>query len=97
MNITARIKHMHPDAIFYIKENDYESIVWGSSDITQPTLKQLKALPVEADNYFNNEQKNDKRRKAYALEADPLYFKWQRGEATEQEWLNKVSEIKARY
>ena len=34
---------------------------------------------------------------AYANEADPLFFKYQRGEATEQEWLDKVEEIRARY
>ena len=33
----------------------------------------------------------------YIKEADPLYFKWKRGEATEQEWLDKITEIKARY
>lgn len=37
------------------------------------------------------------RRMAYETEADPLFFKWQRGTATEQEWLDKVAEIKARY
>lgn len=37
------------------------------------------------------------RRAAYTAEADPLFFKWQRGEATEAEWLAKVAEIKARY
>ena len=34
---------------------------------------------------------------AYRNESDPLFFKWQRNEATEQEWLDKVAEIKARY
>jgi hypothetical protein len=34
---------------------------------------------------------------AYAAEADPLFFKVQRGEATEQEWLDKIEEIRARY
>jgi hypothetical protein len=37
------------------------------------------------------------RRAAYAAEADPLVFKYQRGEATEQEWLDKIAEIRARY
>lgn len=37
------------------------------------------------------------RRAAYEAEADPLYFKSQRGEATAEEWLAKVVEIKARY
>lgn len=33
---------------------------------------------------------------AYRTESDPLFFKAQRGEATMQEWLDKVAEIKAR-
>ena len=37
------------------------------------------------------------RKAAYTAEADPLFFKAQRGEATEQEWLDKIAEIKARY
>lgn len=37
------------------------------------------------------------RRSSYQLESDPLFFKWQRGEATEQEWLDKVQEINTRY
>lgn len=37
------------------------------------------------------------KRMAYEKEADPLYFKWQRGEATEQDWLDKVQEIRERY
>lgn len=34
---------------------------------------------------------------AYVAEADPLFFKSQRGEATTAEWEAKVAEIKARY
>ena len=34
---------------------------------------------------------------AYATEADPLFFKAQRGEATMDEWNAKVAEIRARY
>lgn len=33
----------------------------------------------------------------YAAEADPLFFKAQRGEATMQQWQDKVAEIKARF
>ena len=40
---------------------------------------------------------SDLRRAAYIAEADPLFFKAQRGEATVQEWQDKVAEIKARY
>jgi len=39
----------------------------------------------------------ESRRNAYTLESDPLFFKAQRGEATMQEWEDKVAEIKERF
>ena len=38
-----------------------------------------------------------RRAEAYRNEADPLFFKLQRGEVSVQTWLDKVAEIKARY
>jgi hypothetical protein len=37
------------------------------------------------------------RKAAYVAEADPLFFKAQRGEATLQEWQDKIAEIKSRF
>jgi len=37
------------------------------------------------------------REQAYKTESDPLFFRWQRGEATEQDYLDKVDEIRARF
>jgi hypothetical protein len=34
---------------------------------------------------------------AYKNEADPLFHKLQRGEATQEQWLAKIEEIKQRY
>lgn len=45
---------------------------------------------------FNAEQKK-KRHAAYIAESDPIFFKSQRGEATNQEWLDKIAEIDARF
>ena len=42
-------------------------------------------------------EQEDKRQLAYTTEADPLFFKWQAGEATETEWLNKREEIRTRF
>lgn len=36
-------------------------------------------------------------RQALAAEADPIFFRWQRGEATQEEWLEAVARVKARY
>jgi hypothetical protein len=37
------------------------------------------------------------RRAAYTAEADPLFFKAQRGEIEQQIWLDKIAEIKTRF
>jgi hypothetical protein len=34
---------------------------------------------------------------AYQAESDPLFFKWQAGEITREEWLAKRNQIKERY
>lgn len=34
---------------------------------------------------------------AYQFESDPLFFRWQRGEGAEQEWLDAVEAIRQRY
>ena len=44
-----------------------------------------------------NKGQAELRAKAYASESDPIFFKSQRGAATQQEWLDKVAEIEARY
>lgn len=44
-----------------------------------------------------NARNKASRGNAYREEADPIFFKSQRGEATQEEWLAKVAEIKARF
>jgi len=53
--------------------------------IEEKTLEEINAIVEEL------------RADLYKSESDPLFFKWQRGESTEQEWLDKVAEIKARF
>ena len=51
----------------------------------------VKAAAIAAEKADAN------RKAAYIAEADPLFFKAQRGEVEQQVWLDKVAEIKARY
>lgn len=44
-----------------------------------------------------NNLSSSNRKAAYINEADPLFFKFQRGEVTQQEWLDKIQEIKIRF
>lgn len=56
----------------------------------------LDAQAAAERDAFNEAQKR-KRFAAYTLESDPIFFKSQRGEATHQEWLDKVAEIDAQF
>lgn len=50
----------------------------------------LPVVPTQAE-------QEAKRQAAYTSEADPLFFKWQAGEGTEEEWKAKRQEIRERY
>lgn len=41
-----------------------------------------------------HEQVEMARLAAYQRDADPLFFQWQRGDATQQEWLDAVQAVK---
>ena len=53
------------------------------------------AIIVAQEQALASAQRN--RAAAYTTEADPLFFKAQRGEATMEEWEAKVAEIRSRY
>jgi hypothetical protein len=52
---------------------------------------------LDADADYEEALKKAARAAAYRDEADPLFFQAQRGEATMEEWLAKVEEIKQRF
>ena len=56
----------------------------------------IKVDPIKAA-ALKAAQSETYRKAAYVAEADPLFFKAQRGEIEQQVWLDKVAEIKARY
>ena len=58
-------------------------------------LVDAAAIEVAAKQALATAKEN--RAAAYRSEADPLFFKAQRGEATTDEWTAKVAEIKARF
>lgn len=64
-------------------DKGYEEVTatWTPPEPLPPTPEQIKSM----------------RQNAYLRESDPLFFKAQRGEATQQDWLDKVEEIKNRY
>jgi hypothetical protein len=74
----------------------YDGLTW-LSDTPKPTQAELDALWASTQTTVANQQADTNRHNAYVAEADPLFFKAQRGEGTMAEWEAKVAEIKARY
>jgi len=72
-------------------------LYWKSPLILQPTEAEIEAelARLIAEQPRKIAQRN--RASAYTAEADPLFFKAQRGEATIEEWQAKVAEIRSRY
>ena len=65
----------------------------GEVTIRDMTPEEIAALRPQ----ITHEDQEVSRKRAYREEADPLFFKAQRGETTVEEWQAKVNEIKARY
>ena len=74
----------------------YDGLTW-LSDTPKPTQEELDALWESVQIDIHNERMESMRKDAYISISDPLFFKWQRGEATQQEWLDAVEKIKLDY
>lgn len=83
----------------YIEESSPQIIdgtwtqVWSVINHSDEHIAQVEQDKIN----FAIKDAEKKRASAYKEESDPIFFKWQRGEATKEEWLNKVAEIKQRH
>jgi len=79
-----------------LTDNDYDTLDWLSDD-PKPTQAELDAAWPAVQQARQQAEVDRQRHAAYVTESDPLFFQYQAGEITEQEWLNKRAEIKSRY
>ena len=86
---------LFPDALWGLVNNDLTTLVWdeGNSD-DAPSQEMLDvAWPqVEYDRAYAQVERE--RHAAYISDADPLFFKWQRGSGSEQAWRDAVQAVK---
>jgi len=76
--------------------DEYENYEWHD-ERPQPTKQQCDAVIPSLLAQREHGAIREQRHQAFIAEADPLFFAWQRGEKTEQEWLDRVDEIRQRY
>jgi hypothetical protein len=75
---------------------DYDDIEWLDERDKPSREECLEAWPALQIRLHNNQAKSE-RAEAYRRESDPLFFSAQRGECLQQDWIDKVTEIRLRY
>ena len=97
ITIIDALQSLCPGAEWVLRGDTYDGLEWLDKVQTQPTEDEVNAEIAVLQAALPNKLAAENRAAAYKLEADPLFFKAQRGEATQQEWLDKIAEIQARY
>jgi hypothetical protein len=93
MDIPTILTSKFADAEWILNGDDYAGLEWLSNS-PKPTEKQLQALWAEVRYERAYASVEEARIYAYQQTADPLFFQYQRGDATEQEWLDAVQAVK---
>jgi hypothetical protein len=88
------LQSLRPGAEWVLRGDELE---WLDQNQTQPTDAEIDAEVARLTALEPARIATENRRAAYIAEADPLFFKAQRGEATMEEWQAKVAEIKTRF
>jgi hypothetical protein len=91
------LQSLRPKAEYRTYGAEYSGIEWLDQFQTKPTEAEVSAELARLQALEPARIAGENRRQAYINEADPLFFKAQRGEATMEEWQAKIAEIKARF
>jgi hypothetical protein len=85
----------YPGALWSLVNNDLATLVWDETNADDaPSQAELDAAwpQVQYDRAYAQVERE--RHAAYIADADPVFFRWQRGTATEQAWLDAVQAVK---
>ena len=74
-----------PVGAIEVPEPPHGKAIWDGSSWSMPQVSRTR------------EQQEANRQAAYKAEADPLFFKYMAGEATQVEWMAKREEIRGRF
>jgi len=84
----------YPDALWTLDGDTYDGLTW-LSDSPKPSQADLDAAWPQVDYNRQVAAVEQARRADYEKQSDPLFFEWQRGDGTEQAWLDAVAAVKA--
>jgi hypothetical protein len=91
----AVLTALYPDAEWSLNGDSYDGLVW-LSDSEMPTQAKLDAAWPAVQYQRAYDAARAARHAAYAAPDGPdaIFLQWQRGDATEQEWLDSVQAVK---
>lgn len=93
MDIAAVLIRIRPGTAWTLNGDEYDGLDW-QDESPKPTLAELESAWPQVMYERDYKMVERERQYAYARDADPLFFKWQRGTGTEQEWLDAVQAVK---
>lgn len=93
MDITLILWKKFPGTDWTLNGDKYSGLTW-MSETPKPAEAELEALWPTVQYEFAYEQVERARAQAYRETSDPIFFEYQRGDATEAEWLAAVQAVK---
>jgi hypothetical protein len=94
MDIALILSKNYSNSQWVLNGNDYSGLEWLDAS-PKPSEKELKAHWADVQHDVQVEQVRLARHSAYSAPdgSDAVFLKYQRGEATKQEWLDAVQAI----
>jgi hypothetical protein len=93
VKISTILTKRYPDAQWTLNGDTYDGLTWLSEG-DAPTETELQAEWAQVEFEVEFEAVEKARAVAYRKTSDPLFFEYQRGDATESEWLAAVQAVK---
>jgi hypothetical protein len=93
MDISLILSAKYQGSQWALNGDEYSGLTW-LSDSPKPTEDELLALWPEVQYETAYALVEQARAQAYRETSDPIFFQYQRGDATEKQWLDAVQAVK---
>jgi hypothetical protein len=94
------IRALAPDAGWSLIEEDYDNIIWHSTDIAKPSKESVLAKIAELQAEYDAKDYQRKRQLEYPLigdQLDMLYHDIKNGTLETGNWIQSVESVKEKY
>ena len=93
MDIPMILTKRYEGSEWTLDGDDYSGLTW-LSDTPKPSLEELQAEWAQVEYETAYAQVEADRQGAYRATTDAIFFEFQRGDMTEQDWLDAVEAVK---